>query len=782
MQVKKQCDLKTPAEDLLRVMIRSDVLKAPISTRLLPSLQMTAAKVMSEITKVLQSNENIPLDQSFVIDVVAIKSPTGSGKNSTSLKVLDYSKDSIVKKSIITIKNKDALCCGRAIAVGQALADNHPKLKQFKLGRMIQKQAALKLYKKANVLSGPCGLREISKFQGVLVGYQIIVIDFDARNSVIYEGPRGNKKIILYKHGDHFNVINPEKLPSFHGKRFLCQKCKSYVSNYFNHPCSDPCNTCLRKDCSLISCEKQVCADCYKVCRSVACYNHHKKSRLSKGVDLPSKCDKSFRCQTCLVIVDRERQNVHRCGEYVCHVCKEHVLSGHLCYMQTEEPKTLNNKLIFYDFETDFSSGEHVVNYVVAQYACGAEYIFKGYDSLSEFCMFLFDRKHEGYTAIAHNAKAFDGVFIERWLIENRPTAEMHVIHSGQKIMQLTVKDYKIRLIDSLNFLQMPLSKFPETFGLDESKYSKGDFPFKFNTLENQHYVGPMPDIEFYSPDTKSEKARSKLIKWHEELTKTNYVFDFQKEMHTYCSQDVTILRLCCVQFRDTFLAETNVDPFCYCTIAAAVMAVYRSKYLKEKTIGIVPKNMYSGVKKPYSKSSIEWLEFIADQKNLTIRHACNGNEKAIADVNGKTYYVDGFCEETNTVFEFYGCVYHGCPLCFDGKNDHPFHSHRKMVDVYEETVQREQRLRDLGYEVRSIWEHDYRKLKETHEMQQFLDTYDIVINLEPRDAFFGGRVNGFKLFRDIQEGEKIKYVDYTSLYPFVNKKKISGFTSNNYP
>ena len=237
MHVKKQCDLKTPAEDLLRVMIRLDVLKAPISTRLLPSLQMTAAKVMSEITKVLQSNENIPLDQSFVIDVVAIKSPTGSGKNSTSLKVLDYSKDSIVKKSIITIKNKDVLCCGRAIAVGQALADNHPKLKQFNLERMIQKQAALKLYKKANILSGPCGLREISKFQGVLVGYQIIVIDFYARNSVIYV-------YILYKHGDHFNVINPEKLPSFHGKRFLCQKCKSYFSNYCNHPCSDPCNTC----------------------------------------------------------------------------------------------------------------------------------------------------------------------------------------------------------------------------------------------------------------------------------------------------------------------------------------------------------------------------------------------------------------------------------------------------------------------------------------------------------------------------------------------------------
>ena len=104
------------------------------------------------------------------------------------------------------------------------------------------------------------------------------------------------------------------------------------------------------------------------------------------------------------------------------------------------------------------------------------------------------------------------------------------------------------------------------------------------------------------------------------------------------------------------------------------------------------------------------------------------------------------------------------------------------MVDVYEETVQREQRLRDLGYEVRSIWEHDYRKLKETHEMQQFLDTYDIVTNLEPRDAFFGGRVNGFKLFRDTEEGEKSNMLTTLHCILSSTKKKISGFTSNNYP
>ena len=73
---------------------------------------MTSSKVLGEINKVLQSNEEIPLDQSFMIDIIGVKAPIGSGR---SLKVLDYSKDTHIKKSIITIKNKDNLCCGRAL-------------------------------------------------------------------------------------------------------------------------------------------------------------------------------------------------------------------------------------------------------------------------------------------------------------------------------------------------------------------------------------------------------------------------------------------------------------------------------------------------------------------------------------------------------------------------------------------------------------------------------------------------------------------------------------------
>ena len=41
---------------------------------------------------------------------------------------------------------------------------------------------------------------------------------------------------------------------------------------------------------------------------------------------------------------------------------------------------------------------------------------------------------------------------------------------------------------------------------------------------------------------------------------------------------------------------------------------------------------------------------------------------------------------------------------------------------------------------------------------------------LQPREAFFGGRTNVVQLHRTAAPGEEIRYYDYTSLYPWVNK------------
>ena len=54
-------------------------------------------------------------------------------------------------------------------------------------------------------------------------------------------------------------------------------------------------------------------------------------------------------------------------------------------------------------------------------------------------------------------------------------------------------KELDLTFLDSLNFLGMRLSKLPGCFDLKE--LCKGYFPHLFNTSENQHYVGPYPDI-----------------------------------------------------------------------------------------------------------------------------------------------------------------------------------------------------------------------------------------------------------------------------------------------
>ena len=151
----------------------------------------------------------------------------------------DYSKDCKLKRSIITIRNVDNLCCARALAVGLAMVQRHPKLKQIKLGKNIQKEFAVELCRKANVAFGPCGLGEIARFQGILGEYQIVIIDFHARNGVIYEGPSRGKKIVLYKNGDHY-VVNPDKMRNVfivtYAKRFYRDICKVFSNTYFHLP------------------------------------------------------------------------------------------------------------------------------------------------------------------------------------------------------------------------------------------------------------------------------------------------------------------------------------------------------------------------------------------------------------------------------------------------------------------------------------------------------------------------------------------------------------------
>ena len=71
------------------------------------------------------------------------------------------------------------------------------------------------------------------------------------------------------------------------------------------------------------------------------------------------------------------------------------------------------------------------------------------------------------------------------------------------------------------------------------------------------------------------------------------------------------------------------------------------------------------------------------------------------------------------------------------------------------------------------VWECDVnRELKQNEDMKHYFDHYHIAEALEPRHALYGGRTTAAKLYHFCQGDEQIWYVDFTSLYPHVNRSK----------
>ena len=64
-------------------------------------------------------------------------------------------------------------------------------------------------------------------------------------------------------------------------------------------------------------------------------------------------------------------------------------------------------------------------------------------------------------------------------------------IRQGSRITYMSFKRFRIRFIDSYHFLLQPLKNLSATYDIDTIK---GHFRHKFNKIENQNYVGKIPD------------------------------------------------------------------------------------------------------------------------------------------------------------------------------------------------------------------------------------------------------------------------------------------------
>ena len=179
-------------------------------------------------------------------------------------------------------------------------------------------------------------------------------------------------------------------------------------------------------------------------------------------------------------------------------------------------------------------------------------------------------------------------------------------------------------------------------------------------------------------------------------------------------------------------------------------------------TIAVEPLGGWRGANVNQSLKALQWLyyqEHLIPKEGASadrIRHVCNGGEQSVTTIVN-SYLVDCYDPLTCILYEFHGCLYHGCPRCYPVRDaTHYATPDRTVEELYQATLSKRAALLRAGYAVLEMWECDWDQMVDTNEaVQSFLNLFDLVPHLEPREAFFGGRTGAVALHAVAGEGRK---------------------------
>ena len=309
-------------------------------------------EMLATLAGKLNSNESFNPDRSVQVDVVFVSMPgPGSGRGrrrNPGRRCLD--RENKKKRCIITINNRDVLCCARAIVTMRAYCHKDQGVDRFcqwdnlKRGLPVQQRQAPELHCEAGVVEGPCGLEESRQFQQALGSqYQLLVMTRMKPFFLIFNGPAVPHQIRLLRSNHHFDGCT--SFPAYVNRSYYCVDCErgSNTNDGNNHTCQgNRCCACGRFDCRHYVRGTRS-TDYWTLCHCKfygAYYKrHHVVTKQCKSVKT------YFKCQAKYTVVPNQR---HNCGYANCPVCHEWVsINDHKCYIQpvaeeqerdTEEP------------------------------------------------------------------------------------------------------------------------------------------------------------------------------------------------------------------------------------------------------------------------------------------------------------------------------------------------------------------------------------------------------------------------------------------------------------
>ena len=591
-------------------------------------------------------------------------SPIGYGLNTYKNPFWLDNKKVLFEYQENSIEDNDKYCGQRVLTLGLLDDDKLKKLRRTNTIKNPNKTLETKLL--------PNFLKQFSKKSGLTYNdfteyhksFKIRVRVWVNQISSIYDShdfcdDKYIKIINIFHHKNHYQLItNISSFINRDNNFKYCEKCNIVYPKKQFHLCggkNNSCWNCLRpfkecEDCSNPKKKWVSCDECNNLCAGKDCLKFHILNKHTYKIGNKKgqikKCD-SWKCNKCQSKpFPKEHKAKHICGEIKCNNCgiyttnknhrcnvlrsfpfdKYEDIEGGLDYddIEYKKEKLLKNVVAF-DFESKFDINNfHIVNLVRCQNIETNEKF--RFDNLNEFCEYFIEQKHTIF--IAHNLKGYDGFLLLNHLVRSQQGVKPDkIILAGNKIMTMSFKT--VKFIDSLNFLQMRLSDFPETFSLGDN-FKKGYFPYLFNTDKNSDYIGNIPNIQYYQPDkmgcckdcqggciTKCDYCD--FNKWY--IQNKDIKYDFKKELEDYCISDVDILSKGLKVFRNDMMAiNKNIDPLSSITIAGYCMKLYKSFHAP-------------------SEEQLDYIDTIPeDKQELIYKTECDGEQTAFSILKQNEY------------------------------------------------------------------------------------------------------------------------------------------------
>ena len=213
--------------------------------------------------------------------------------------------------------------------------------------------------------------------------------------------------------------------------------------------------------------------------------------------------------------------------------------------------------------------------------------------------------------------------------------------------------------------------------------------------------------------------------------------------------------------------------------------ALYLWALMQDMPTGSYTRRLAENEFKPKSsvRMAIEWLEWVAHQDRIHIRHQLNNTEKRIGD---RKLPVDGFNVESQTVYQFQGCYWHGHDCALNRGKEFKEKGNKLMAEIREETRANTEYIRSKGYNVVEMYECQWREMKKTNrELQRFIATevrrtLDTIKIMSPERIL--SEVRNERLFGclevDIRVPERLKE-KFSEMCPIFKNTNISPIFKN---